>query len=79
MKIELYNDIYIEADYKAGRLPINCQDPSNPAYYDTGEDEALDDVIIELMGVDITDTIASYEPKLYDRILDQLMDKAENV
>ena len=75
MKIELEIDCYISAEYKAGRQPINCQDPSKPEYYDNGEDAEMTDVCIELYGVDITDTIATYEPTLYDRIVDKLYDE----
>ena len=67
----------ISASYKAGRPPINCQDPSNPAYYDTGEDASMTNVSIELMGVDIADVIANYMPELYDSIVDSLYDEGE--
>lgn len=67
----------ISADYKAGRPPINCQDPSNPAYYDIGEDAILQNVSIELMGVDISDAIVNKHPELYDSIVDLLIEEEE--
>lgn len=69
----------ISADYKAGRQPPNCQDPNNPAYYDDGEEAIMESVVIELNGFDITDTIAENEPRLYDRIVDMLYDKGEEL
>ena len=74
-QIEL--DIYCEvsADYTPERPAPFCQDHDNPKFSDDGDRAIIESVCIELYGVDITDTIEKYEPKLYDRIVDLLYDK----
>lgn len=65
----------VSADYTPARPTPFCQDHDNPKFSDCGDIGEMESVVIELAGVDIADTIMSYEPQLYDAIVDMLYDK----
>jgi len=67
----------ISADYTPERPAPFCQDHDNPDYSDYGDLWEVNDTCIELLGVDITNTIASFEPALYNRIIEKLQEKGE--
>jgi len=67
----------ISADYTPERPAPFCQDHDTPDYSDYGDLWEVNDTCIELYGVDITNTIASFEPALYNRIIEKLQEKGE--
>ena len=67
----------VSADYTQERPAPYCMDHDNPKFSDPGDSEVLESVSIELMGVDISDTIAWKHPELYDSIVDLLIEEEE--
>ena len=73
--IKLSIDCTISADYTPDRPAPFCQDHDNPHFSDTGDPAILDNICIELAGVDIYDYLSE---DILDIIRDRIIEEAEN-